>query len=68
MDVSASREGSVSPNTRKRKKINAARRKSTTESNSLLGESAFYLLLDLLDLVDLLLKRENATLCKLMEF
>lgn len=40
VDVSA-REGSVSPNTRKRKKINAARRKSTTESNSLLGESTF---------------------------
>lgn len=37
-DVSGSREGSVSPSTRKRKKVNQ-RRKSLAESNSLLGES-----------------------------
>lgn len=36
-EVSRSREGSVSPSTRKRKKINQ-RRKSLLESNSMLGK------------------------------
>lgn len=36
-EISRSREGSVSPSTRKRKKVNQ-RRKSITESNSLLGK------------------------------
>jgi hypothetical protein len=35
-DVSGSREGSVSPSTRKRKKVNQ-RRKSLAETNNLLG-------------------------------
>lgn len=40
-EISRSREGSVSPSTRKRKKVNQ-RRKSITESNSLLGKCLIY--------------------------
>jgi hypothetical protein len=39
-DLSGSREGSVSPSTRKRKKVNQ-RRKSLAESNNLLGSKEF---------------------------